>query len=111
MAKPGTFKPGSSPNPGGMTAVERAARDAMRQWLATPELRAKAQAAYERLLDADNPLIVKDATDRLAGKVREHVELTGQDGAPLLPPLTSNELREYMDELKAARLEREKGKP
>ncbi len=74
--KPGTFLPNNKANPGGMTVEERASRDMVRQALASPAMRAKGLAAYERLLDADNPLIVKDFMDRAVGKVKERVELS-----------------------------------
>lgn len=71
-------------NPGGLTAIEREARDAVRQAL-SGELREVGLAAYRRLLEADNPLIVKDFMDRVAGKVKERVELSADPevAAPL----------------------------
>ncbi len=101
---------GASGNPGGLTAEERAARDAMRKWLSGRDMQERAKTAYSNLLDEGNPVIVKDAMERLAGKVREHLEVTGEDGAPLLPPLTGAQLTAYIDELRAARLERERKK-
>ncbi len=88
------FHKGQSGNPGGLTSDEREARDAVRQALAG-HLRAKGLAAYERLLDADNPLIVKDFMDRLAGKVKERVELSGDPDSPLTTGLPSDMLTDF----------------
>lgn len=82
---------GGAANPGGMTKEQREARDAIRTWLASPAMRAKGMAAYERCLDADNPVIVKDFMDRLAGKVKEQLEVTG-DGTSVLAGLTKEQL-------------------
>jgi hypothetical protein len=77
----GRIKSGSA-NPGGMTTEARAARDAMNLWLcAEPQIEA-GKSAYLELLVGDvdtppNPVIVKDFMDRVAGKVKEQVELSG----------------------------------
>ncbi len=99
------FKKGTTNNPGGLTAEEREARDAVRKALAEPGMRATGLAAYRRLLEADNPVIVKDFMDRLAGKVKEHVELSGVDGEPLVPLEYTSE---DMVAMLKARLERAK---
>lgn len=81
----GRLSRGSAPiNPGGLTALEREARDAVRQAL-SGELRGVGLAAYRRCLEADNPVIVKDFMDRVAGKVKERVELSSDPDAPLNP--------------------------
>ena len=82
---------GGAANPGGMTKEQREARDAIRTWLSSEEMREEGKAAYLRLLKADNPVIVKDFMDRLAGKVKEHVEVTG-DGPSVLTGLTREQL-------------------
>ncbi len=73
-----------TPNPGGLTALEREARDAVRQALSGP-LRAVGLAAYERLLLADNPTIVSDFMNRLAGKVKERVSIEDEAGNSVSP--------------------------
>lgn len=85
MALKGRIKPGETRNPGGMTLEARAARDAMLKALAEPSRAKRGLAAYDRLLEADNPLIVKDFMDRLAGKVKEHLALEDEDGNALRP--------------------------
>lgn len=90
MSKPGKqgseatqFKKGNSGNPGGITAEERQKRDALRLWL-TEETPEKGKAAYLKALEDGNPAIIKDWADRMFGKVKEHVELSGDADAPLL---------------------------
>lgn len=99
MGKPTTKEPvardakgrivGGALNAGGMTVEARAARDAMQLWLcAEPQIEA-GKTAYLRLLEGDtetppNPVIVKDFMDRVAGKVKEHVEVSGDGERPLL---------------------------
>lgn len=80
----GRIQKGETRNPGGMTAMEREARDVVRQALAGP-LRKKGLDAYERLLEADNPLIVKDFMDRLVGKVKERLSIEDEDGNAVNP--------------------------
>ncbi len=89
------FKKGTVGNPGGFTAEERQARDAIRKALMAPDMMREGLAAYRRLLEADNPMIAKDFMDRLAGKPREHIELSQDPDAPLNPlaPLTLDELK------------------
>lgn len=70
------FQKGKSGNPGGLTAVEREARDSVRKALSAPAMRAAGLAAYRKLLDDANPIIVKDFMDRLAGKVKERLEVS-----------------------------------
>ncbi len=96
---------GNKRNDGGLTALEREARDAVRQALSGP-LRAVGMAAYERLLMADNPVIVKDFMDRLAGKVKERVEVSQDPDAPV-NPLAQLSL-EYLEAVARAQLEKEK---
>lgn len=72
-------------NPGGLSALEREARDTLRQALSGPEMLTSGLAAYKRLLEADNPFITKDFMDRVAGKVKERVELSGDPDAPPNP--------------------------
>lgn len=77
-----------TPNPGGLTKEQWAARQALNLWLCdTPQLET-GKAAYLSLLRGDdgngpNPTIVKDFMDRVAGKVKEQVELSGDDSRPL----------------------------
>jgi hypothetical protein len=83
----GKLKSGT-PNPGGLTSEQRQARDALNRWLCDdPQIEA-GKAAYLQLLRGDdenppNPVIVKDFMDRVAGKVKEHVELSGDAERPL----------------------------
>jgi hypothetical protein len=94
----GQLLPGQkSLNPGGLNADERAARDAIRAVLATPEMREAGLAAYKRCLAADNPVIVKDYMDRVAGKVKEHIEVNGGDGNPLSHVLGVATLAELLE--------------
>ncbi len=75
-------------NAGGQTTEQRQARDALNRWLCeTPQLDA-GKAAYLKLLNGTegvppNPVIVKDFMDRVAGKVKEQVELSGDSERPL----------------------------
>lgn len=101
------FKTGNKANPGGLTEDEREARDAVRKAL-SGDLRQVGLKAYRRLLEADNPVIVKDFMDRVAGKVKERVELSGDPDAPVNPYTALS-----VDELKAvarAQLEKERSK-
>ena len=78
----GRIKSGSA-NPGGMTVEMRQARDAMQLWLCDKPQVDKAREAYVALLEEKNPVIVKDFMDRVAGKVKEQVELSGDNERPL----------------------------
>ena len=69
-------------NPGGFTAEERKARDAIRLWLVSDMLET-GKAAYAACLADKNPVIVKDFMDRVAGKVKESVSVTDANGNPL----------------------------
>ncbi len=71
------FKTGQKGNPGGFTREQRAARDIVQSYLVSSETLSKGLDAYVRLINADNPLIVKDFMDRVAGKVKENIELAG----------------------------------
>lgn len=88
----GRIKSGAA-NPGGMTWEQRQARDALNLWLCADAQVARGKEAYLRLLDEGNPVIVKDFMDRVAGKVKESVEVTGDGGQPLaLTVLTREEV-------------------
>ncbi len=69
-------------NPGGFTAEERKARDAIRLWLVSDMLET-GKTAYAACLADKNPVIVKDFMDRVAGKVKEHVSMTDSEGNPI----------------------------
>ncbi len=71
----GPIKKGETRNPGGMTKEVAEARAAIQKILTSTAMRRRGVAAYERLLEADNPLIVKDWMDRVAGKAKEIVEV------------------------------------
>lgn len=86
----GRIKSGAA-NPGGMTAEQRQARDALNKWLCDAPQVQKGKEAYVRLLEADNPVIVKDFMDRVAGKVKDVVEHQG-DVVPALTMLTREEI-------------------
>ncbi len=96
-----------TPNPGGLTASEREARDAVRQAL-SGELREVGLAAYRRLLEQDNATIVVDFMNRLAGKVKERVEVSGDPDAPLSP--YSSLTLEDLKAVARAQLEKERAK-
>ncbi len=93
MTKPTTKEPverdakgrivSGAANPGGMTREQRQARDAMGQWLCAAPQVARLKESYLALLSEQNPLIVKDCMDRVAGKVKEQVELSGDSERPL----------------------------
>ena len=70
-------------NGGGLSPEQRRARDALNQWLCDEPQVEKGKAAYLHLLDEGNPVIVKDFMDRVAGKVKEHVEVSGDSERPL----------------------------
>ena len=73
---------GGALNAGGMTSAAREARDAMGLWLCAEPQVETGKAAYLSLLQEGNPVIVKDFMDRVAGKVKEHVEVSGDGVAP-----------------------------
>lgn len=79
-------------NGGGLTTEQRQARDALGKWLCEGPQIATGKAAYIRLLEADNPVIVKDFMDRVAGKVKEVVEHQGDALGPSLALLTRAEI-------------------
>ncbi len=74
-----------TPNPGGLTAIERAARDAIRQALAAPDMQQAWRAGYLAQLIEQNPLILKDYADRVGGRPKERVELSQDPDAPANP--------------------------
>lgn len=77
----GRIVPGSGAiNGGGLTKEQRAARDTLNRWLCEEPQVEKGKQAYMRLLEADNPVIVKDFMDRVAGKAKEHIEHSGEVG-------------------------------
>lgn len=78
---------GGTPNPGGITKEQRAARDALNLWLCAEPQMEKGRAAYLRCLEDGNPVIVKDYMDRVAGKVKDVVEHQGE-GPNLLADVT-----------------------
>lgn len=95
-----TFKRGGpSPNPGGQTAEQRAARDALNRALCEPKRQKMALAAYDALLGEGNPIIVKDYFDRTAGKPKEHVEVTGVERQ--LEPVSTDALIAFVTGKKA----------
>ena len=87
----GKLKSGT-PNPGGLTKEQRAARDALNRWLCEEPQLVRGKEAYLRLLDEGNPVIVKDFMDRVAGKAKEHVEVSGGEGVAGITVLTREEL-------------------
>ena len=70
-------------NGGGLTEVQRAARDVLGMWLCEEPQIECGKESYLRLLREGNPVIVKDYMDRVAGKVKEHLEVTGDGKRPL----------------------------
>ncbi len=66
-----------TPNPGGLTQAERAARDLMRRELGSPDMFQAWRAGYLAQLMEQNPLILKDYADRVGGKPKERVEVSG----------------------------------
>lgn len=95
MANPtgkGGFKKGQSGNAGGRTAEEAAAAKVINEQLRAPAMMKAGMKAYKALLEEQNPVIVKDFVDRLAGKAKESVEVSGPEGSPLAG-MTTEELR------------------
>lgn len=94
----GSVKSGT-PNPGGITKEQRQARDALNRWLCEePQIEA-GKTSYMKLLKGDektppNPVIVKDFMDRVAGKVKESLEVSGDPDSPIaaLAGLTASQL-------------------
>ncbi len=86
-------------NPGGLSKAEREARDAVRLLFATKGatgLHDEGIAAYRRCLQADNPAIVKDFMDRLAGPVKSRVEVSDDPDAPPLFNATLEQILEIV---------------
>ena len=83
MARPGTFQPGQSGNPGGRPKAVRDVIEAARQH--TPA--AVARLAY--WMQSDDPRASVAACqallDRGWGRPRQPTELLGEDGAPVDP--------------------------
>ena len=82
-------------NPGGLTKEQRAARDALNQWLCDEPQMKLGKESYRLLLMTGNPVIVKDFMDRIAGKVKESVALDVSDNRPLRD-VTDDMLVEYV---------------
>lgn len=98
MANPdgkGGFKKGQSGNPGGRTSEEIAAAKALNAALRGDDFQREAKDAYMQLLKERNPVIVKDYMDRVAGKAREMLEVSGPEGSPLAG-LTAEDLRAFI---------------
>lgn len=91
----GGFRAGQSGNPSGRSAEEVAAAKALNAALRADDMRVVGLKAYRELLEQRNPVIVKDFVDRVAGKAREIVEVSGPEGSPL-SGLTTEELRAYI---------------
>ena len=79
----GRILKGSTGNSGGLTSEQRAARDALNSWLAEDAQQQVGKASYFRLLHEGNPVIVIDFMNRTAGKPKEALEITGEDGGPV----------------------------
>ena len=79
----GRIVPGSGAiNAGGLTTEQRQARDALNKWLCEDNQVEAGKSAYLKLLGEGNPVIVRDFMDRVAGKVKETVEVQGEGAAP-----------------------------
>ena len=75
-------------NPGGITADERKARDAVRKLLATEGdegLRDEGIASYRALLKDRNPAITIDFMNRLLGPVKARLSIEDEDGNAVSP--------------------------
>ena len=79
----GRLMAGHTANPGGVSAAQCAARDALGLWLCADAQLEKGKAAYLQLLEEGNPVIVKDFMDRVAGKVKESISITDESERPL----------------------------
>jgi hypothetical protein len=74
---------GGSLNPGGLSSEHREVAEKLSSALRKADFQKAWKVAYLALLKDANPVIVKDYADRLMGKAKELVEVTGKDGAPL----------------------------
>lgn len=74
---------GGTPNPGGLTKEQHAARNALNRWLCEEPQVETGKLAYLQALRDGNPVIIKDFMDRVGGKVKEQVELSGDSERPL----------------------------
>ena len=85
---------GASPNPGGQTAAQKAARDTLRQMLIDD-----ADTVHEALLRgirADNPVLIKYAHEQLHGKAPDKLEADVNNHSDPFDGLTTEELRELV---------------
>lgn len=102
----GGFKKGDpARNPGGLTVEEREARDILRKALAAPKFRDAWQDAYFAAIEERNPVILKDYADRVLGKAKEMVEVSGPEGTPVLTGVKPEVLTSLIDYLQSAKKE------
>lgn len=80
LSRPGTFQPGNRANPGGMTAEQRRARDLLNAELNTDDMRKRWVVAYSKAIDDGVAPILIDYCNRILGKPKEAIELSGKDG-------------------------------
>lgn len=75
------FRKGDDPNrsPGGMTKEQHEAQRALNKALADPKRIERALVAYDALVEAQNPVILKDFFDRVAGKPKDRLDVTSND--------------------------------
>lgn len=84
---------GPSPNPGGQTAAQKAARDLLDMRLDEEEYREAFLDGYLKQLEEGNPAILKDYADRKLGKPVERLDVA-HSGSVENPakPLTTEDL-------------------
>jgi hypothetical protein len=79
------FMPGQSGNPGGMTSHQAAVRRDLLTWLSSEPVTAAFKKSLLALIEEKNPTIMAAVGDRLMGKVKVHVEVSGDPEQPLAP--------------------------
>lgn len=80
----GRIQKGETRNPGGMTKEQREARDLLNADLRKPEVYKEWLLSYRSMLKAENAVILVDYANRVGGKPKEHVEVTGDADDPVV---------------------------
>lgn len=103
MANPtgkGGFQKGQSGNPAGLTKEAKAARAVLRLELEGEEARAEFLLAYRQAIRDGNVQILIDYANRVMGKPKEALEVSGPDGSAVsldaFRGITPDELRQMI---------------
>lgn len=97
---------GGALNPGGMTAEQKAFRALMQADLSTDEMRQTWKTAYRQAMADGNAPVLLDYANRMLGKPKERVELSGDEDNPVSP--FSGLTLEHLQAVARAQLEKEK---